>query len=227
MVDFHTKTLGPKGAFGSIFRRRREGTGMTLGAAAKQTGVPRHYLSALEEGRYSDLPGFVYGKSFVRVYGAFLGLSVAPLLRAFVDEYTLVRATRGIKRKLKTEKPARAFITPFRVRCFLAGSLALVLGIYMGGELIRFVRPPALTIMSPEDELITIASAVRVAGSVDPKAVLTVNDVSVNNEEGNFSVLVPMNVGVNTIHVRASRRHGKETRVVRNVIRNASGISLK
>lgn len=227
MVDFRKKTIGPKNAFGSIFRRRREGTGMTLGTAAQQTGVPRHYLAALEEGRYSELPGFVYGKSFVRVYGAFLGLSVAPLLRAFVREYTLVRAAHGIKKQSKTEKPVRVFISPFRVRCFLAGALVFVLGIYMGGELIRFVRPPALTIMSPEDELITTASAVRVSGSVDPKAVLTVNEVAVNNEEGNFSVLVPMTVGVNTISVRAFRRHGKETRAVRNVIRNASGISLK
>ncbi|MDO8581993.1 MAG: helix-turn-helix domain-containing protein [bacterium] len=227
MVDFRKKTIGPKDAFGSIFRRRREEMGMTLGTAAKQTGVPRHYLSALEEGRYGELPGFVYGKSFVRVYGSFLGLSVAPLLRAFVDEYTLVRATRSIKKQSKVEKSPFIFITPFRVRCFLAGALVLVLAVYMGGELVRFVRPPTLTIMSPEDQLITNAPTVQVAGSVDPNAVLTVNDVAVNNEEGNFSVLVPITVGVNTINVRASRRHGKETAVVRNVIRNASGISLK
>jgi len=51
MVDFRKKTLGPKDAFGSIFRRRREEAGVSLGAAAKKTGIPRHYLSALEEGR--------------------------------------------------------------------------------------------------------------------------------------------------------------------------------
>ncbi len=227
MVDFRKKTIGPKDAFGAIFRRRREEAGMSLGAAAKRTNIPRHYLAALEEGRYSELPGFVYGKSFVRVYGAFLGLSVAPLLRAFVDEYTLVRATRGTKKELKKAKPVRVFITPFRVRSFLAGLLVLMLGVYMGGELLQFIRPPALSIVSPEDELITNASEVRVIGNVDPKAALTVNDVAVNNEEGNFSVLVPMHVGVNTIYVRASRRHGKETTVTRNVIRNANGISLK
>lgn len=227
MVDFHKKTIGPKDAFGCIFRRRRESMGMTLGTVANRTGVPRHYLSALEEGRYGELPGFVYGKSFVRVYGAFLGLSVAPLLRAFVDEHTLVRATRSMKKQPIKEKPMRIFITPFRVRSFLAGILLLILGVYMGGEVIRFVRPPTLTILNPEDRSVTMESEVRVIGNVDPHAILTVNDVAVNNEEGNFSVRVPVAVGMNTIQVRASRRHGRETTAVRSVIRNASGISLK
>lgn len=227
MVDFRKKTLGPKNAFGCIFRRCREEAGLSLGTAAKRTSIPRHYLAALEEGRYSELPGFVYGKSFVRVYGAFLGLSVAPLLRAFTDEYTLVRATRGTKKQLHTEKPVRVFVTPFRIRSLLASVLVLVLGLYIGGELMQFIRPPPLTILTPQDQFVTNASGVRVAGNVDPKAVLTVNNISVNNEEGNFSVLVPITVGVNTIHVRASRRHGKETIATRSVIRNENTLSLK
>ena len=227
MVDFRKKTIGPKDAFGAIFLRRREELGLSLGAVAKKTAIPRHYLAALEEGRYNELPGLVYGKSFVRVYGALLRLSVAPLLRAFVDEYTLVCARhRGEAQPLLPQKHM-AFITPFRVRMALASVLMVLLGVYFGGEVLRFFRPPHLVVESPHDQLVVGDQEVTVAGRVDPKASLMVNDTVVSNEAGNFSLRMPLDVGVNTIRVRAFRRHGKDTTVVRSVIRSGDGISLK
>lgn len=199
---------------------------MTLGAAAKRTNIPRHYLAAIEEGRYNDLPGMVYGKSFVRVYGALLKLSVAPLLRAFVDEYTAVNAARRSALPIATP-PARFSITPFRVRMTLASILLLVLAVYFGGEVVAFVRPPHLAVESPNDQLTTTAPTVRVAGSVDSRASLTINDRIVNNDKGYFSASIPLAQGVNTLTIRAFRRHGREHTAQRTVIRNPSEISQR
>ncbi len=228
MVDFRKKTIGPKDAFGAVLRRRRESLGATLGTVAKKIGIQRHYLAALEEGRYGELPGVVYGKSFVRVYGAFLGLSVAPLLRAFADEYTLVRVTRAPKKEAPIHDASlQALITPFRMRVALAASLFLILGLYFGGEVAQVLRAPTLTVVSPDDQLVTHATDVRVAGTVDEHASLMVNDVLVNHEQGVFTAIVPLEEGMNVIHIRAFRRHGKETTIVRNVLRSPQGISLK
>lgn len=228
MVDFRKKTIGPKDALGSLFRRRREKLGLTLGTVAKRTNVPRHYLSALEEGRYSDLPGVVYGKSFIRVYGTVLGLSVAPLLRAFTDEYTMVKATQRVHDAPKHKAPfVRVLITPLRVRMGLAAVIVLLLGAYIGGEVAQFVRSPSLVVQTPEDQLVTTAPHIVVTGTVDSRASLTVNDMAVGNEEGKFTARVALEQGMNTVRVRAFRRHGKDTVVMRSVIRQGEGISLK
>lgn len=227
MVDFRRKTICPKDAVGALFRRRREELGMSLLTAAKKTGIARHYIVALEEGHYGELPGLVYGKSFVRVYGMFLRLSVAPLLRAFADEYTAVRAARRSIAAPRISRQPRVLVTPFRVRLALATLLIGILGVYFGGEVVYFLRPPHLVVESPRDQFVTDAESVRVSGTTDPRAVLTVNDLVVTNAQGLFSTLVPLEQGLNTLHIRAAHRHGKENLVVRNVIRSGDGISLR
>lgn len=195
---------------------------MSLLAASKATGIARHYLSALEEGRYNALPGVVYGKSFVRVYGALLRLSVAPLLRAFVHEYTMTHVAQGksINRQRTTMQRPRVVITPRAVRFALIGAVLAIFGFYFGGEILQFVRPPMLVVVMPLDETTTTASSILVQGEVEARAALMVNERVMNHTDGRFQAFVPLENGMNIIRVRAYRRHGKETVVERKVLRS-------
>jgi transcriptional regulator with XRE-family HTH domain len=75
---------------GSSLRRARERQGLTLAEAERATRISPRYLRALEEERFTDLPGDAYARSFLREYADFLGLEAQP----FVDEFDARFATR-------------------------------------------------------------------------------------------------------------------------------------
>lgn len=68
---------------GQVLRQARESKGISLEVAEEETKIRRKYLEALETGQYTDLPGEVYLKGFLRTYGNYLELDGASL----VDQY--------------------------------------------------------------------------------------------------------------------------------------------
>ncbi|MHB1319632.1 MAG: helix-turn-helix domain-containing protein [Anaerolineae bacterium] len=59
---------------GARLRRAREEKSITLEQAEEVTHIRRGLLQAIEEGRYAELPGDVYGRGLIRNYARFLGL---------------------------------------------------------------------------------------------------------------------------------------------------------
>lgn len=59
---------------GNQLREAREAAGLSLPDVEEATRIRRALLQALEEERFSDLPGDVYTKGFIRNYARFLGL---------------------------------------------------------------------------------------------------------------------------------------------------------
>ncbi len=71
---------------GQFLRARREALGMDLDEVQEKTKIRKRYLSALENGDWSILPGYVYGRGFVRSYSEILGLDGLELLNRYADE---------------------------------------------------------------------------------------------------------------------------------------------
>lgn len=70
---------------GGVLRSTRESLGLTLDEIESRTKIRKRYLSALEKGDWSVLPGRVYARGFVRNYAEALGLDGAELLQSYVD----------------------------------------------------------------------------------------------------------------------------------------------
>lgn len=68
---------------GESLVRARRSRALELDDAAKATRLSEHYLRALEEERFGDLPPGGYRSGFLRTYADFLGLDADQL----VDEY--------------------------------------------------------------------------------------------------------------------------------------------
>lgn len=221
MTNFRIKTVGPRDALGSIFREKRTERYLSVGAVSRATGIARQYVEAIENGRYDALPGLVYGKSFVRAYSQHLGLAQAPLVRAFTEEYVMATAGREEKKRFVPSQP-RILVTPARVRIALACVLIGVLGGYVGGEVTRLLRPPEVSLSAPTDASMVTTSTVEVVGNAETEARITVNDAYVSNDGGVFRATVDLQEGVNTITVRAFRRHGRDRVITRTVVRTRS-----
>jgi len=73
------------GDLAARLRQARETKGITLEQAEEVTHIRRSLLFALEEGRYQDLPGDVYGRGLVRNYARYLGLDPQLASQEFVE----------------------------------------------------------------------------------------------------------------------------------------------
>jgi cytoskeleton protein RodZ len=71
---------------GSLLRQAREQRGQDIESVARALRIRYPYLVAIEESRYSDLPGAPYASGFVRSYAEYLGLDATEMLRRFREE---------------------------------------------------------------------------------------------------------------------------------------------
>lgn len=74
---------------GSALRRVREGRGLTLEEASRDTRVRREYLQAIEAEEFDRLLGDVHVRGCLRTYATYLGLSPDKIVAAFEAEHAV------------------------------------------------------------------------------------------------------------------------------------------
>src|SRR5471030_2261819 len=73
----------PGHAVGRLLRDQREARGLTVADIEKQIRIRRHYVEALEAGRFDLLPGAAYIPAFLRAYATHVGLEPEKVLTAY------------------------------------------------------------------------------------------------------------------------------------------------
>src|SRR3984885_12063282 len=73
----------PGRAVGRLLRDQREARGLSVTDIEKQIRIRRHYVEALEEGRFEQLPGAAYIPAFLRAYAHHIGLDPQKVLTAY------------------------------------------------------------------------------------------------------------------------------------------------
>lgn len=68
---------------GEILRAEREKQGISVKDVEKGTSIRALYIQAIEDDKYSVLPGEVYLKGFVRNYASFLGLDPQAMMEVY------------------------------------------------------------------------------------------------------------------------------------------------
>lgn len=65
--------------------RYRRDKGISLGEIAESTRIPIRYLDAIEQGKYSNLPGGTYNISYIRQYARAVGYNETELVKYYCD----------------------------------------------------------------------------------------------------------------------------------------------
>lgn len=78
--------VGKLGGVGALLRETRVQRGQDVGTVATALRIRQSYLEAIEDGRFSDLPGSTYAVGFIRGYAEFLGLDSKEIIRRFHQE---------------------------------------------------------------------------------------------------------------------------------------------
>lgn len=68
---------------GRKLREEREERGLSLNDVHNVTKIRVKYLKAIEEGRFSEIPGEVYLKGFIKNYANYLGLDGGQMIREY------------------------------------------------------------------------------------------------------------------------------------------------
>ncbi|MBI4426225.1 MAG: helix-turn-helix domain-containing protein [Candidatus Kerfeldbacteria bacterium] len=220
MTPFRTRAVGTAHLLGERLRQVRQDAQLTLEAVAQQTGINVKHLRAIEEGRYGDLPGAVYARSFVRAYAQALEIREDSALRLLEREYAVAAKLRPTAAAvLGAGGRPRELLTPQRLR--RAGVVLLAVGVlvYLGLEIRNLNAPPSLNIHSPPDQLTTTERTVELVGTTEPETIVTANGSPiVVDRDGRFHDVLDLQAGLNTVIIRAQRKRGRATTVVRQIL---------
>lgn len=111
--------------FGENLRREREMRGVTLEEIAESTKISTRLLRALEQEQFSELPGGVFTRSFIRAYTGYLGLDAEHVLAEYrqaaqpTSDYDLNRLTAATS--LASKPASRGSTLPWVVAAILLG----------------------------------------------------------------------------------------------------------
>ncbi len=157
----------------------RERKGVDLVRAERDTKIRVRYLSALERGDYRDLPGAVYTKGFLRNYAIYLALDPEDVLRQWRRERgDQAGAEPQIVPPRPLEEPSRPLrFSPSVVVAALLTAGVVLFFIYLSSQLLRYSRPPELSITNPAQALVEVDESTmsyRLAGTGTPGATITI-----------------------------------------------------
>lgn len=191
----------------------------SLNELERKTKISKKNLEAVEECRFDEMRySTLYQKNFIKKYVESLGQNPEPFLEQFCEE-ELKYKKECTKHPHVGCKKYHFSNLPSLFRFFLVGASVLALILYIGSNIQNILKPPGLTINSPENGYITEDSTIVVSGKTEPEVKITINGETITNDEsGGFNQPVTLSPGINTLVIKAEKKHGKTTEETRHVI---------
>jgi len=192
--------------------------------------IPERYIAMFEEELYESVGDDVYGKIYLKAYGKFLGFDSTAL----ADHYQRERArmmpvARPVQQRreevMRRQHPATAVsrsamvVTPKVIQSALLALALVGIGAYFALEVKKVLVPPTITLLSPQDGLVTAERNLVIEGRTEQEVSLRINGKDVNPDgDGNFRDTLDLQEGLNEITVVGAKKHSREMTVTRRVI---------
>jgi cytoskeletal protein RodZ len=138
----------------------RERKGVDLRRAGRDTKIPARHLAALERGDFVALPGAVYTRGFLHNYAEYLNLDPDDLIGQWRRERGDVRpaAPIAVPRPITIPRRRLTFSHGW-LRGALLAAIVAVFAAYLGVQVLRFARPPSLTVTAPAVAIVSVGDA--------------------------------------------------------------------
>jgi cytoskeletal protein RodZ len=203
----------------------RERKGVDLYRAERDTKIRARYLAALERGDYRELPGAVYTKGFLRNYALYLGLDPEDILNQWRRErgdmgppQPVIAVPRPIA------SPGRGLtFSPGVIVAALLTIVVLLFGAYLAVQIMRFAKPPTLTVTDPKVATLSVPedqSSYILRGTTIARGTVTVEGAGGSRQAtadstGAWNVQVDLRRGKNQFKIDATDpdtgKHSEQT----------------
>jgi len=226
-MNFTSKQLNQYETVSEILSNARKEKNVDLEKAEKTLKINKKYLRALERGQYDILPSTIYVKNFARAYADYLGLNSKKIIKLVERELGIINQINGTtptsleKKHLKN----KVLITPKIVRHLLIVILVLACLAYLGWQINTIFSPPPLEIINPQPDLVTNQNFITIEGQTLPEINVTINNQRVlTDRNGYFNKSFDLQTGLNTIEIKARKKHSKASVVMRQIMMKEEGI---
>ncbi len=220
MKDFKTSAIiEEKELFVKELKESRLKKNISLKNAAKETGINKHYLKAIEEGNFFLLPKGIYRKKFLKEYSLFLGLYKKQNETFFNEILNNQEKTNTNPFYRQTLKKIHFFTIPkffkFLSIFFLIAACLLYLGFYLK----KITSPPFLQIFNPNKDITINKDKILIQGKTDPEAEVSINgQIILKKTDGYFDKLFFLKQGINTINIAAKKKYSRPNNITRKII---------
>lgn len=221
-VKFQSKPVSTIETLGELLVFARRQQRLELDQAAQVLQISPFYLEALEAGEYGKLPSLIYSRNFVKQYGAWLNLNVAPLVELFEQEWALFEKLQTTLPNVPTRqgvKKSDLWKVPRLLRWVGASLVICSVFSYLGLELYQLRQPPMLVLEYPAEEQMVNKQLVEVKGQTEPEAAILINNQPIlSDAEGRFNEHVALQPGVNIIEIQASKKYSRQNVQYRKIM---------
>lgn len=208
-------------AIGERIRKRREELELSARDLAQDIQAPQKFVEAFEKDRYEIFPAKVYASGFLKkLLKAIKFEDPESLLREFNNEWEVQMFRRKKELiPLPLNRGSEPIVTPARLGIGIGAFFLVILVLFLGIRLFRFVGTPNLAIEEPKNESEYAEPFVRVRGRTEKESSLTVNGRELKiDESGRFDEEIEFGAGVYTLQFLSVNRFGKESREARNIV---------
>src|ERR1035437_1533968 len=142
---------------GDRLRDARENRGVDLYRVERDTKIRSKYLAALEDGEFSDLPGDVYARGFLRNYASYLGLDPDDIEEEWREEAGEAQPVSHIvigPRPLTMRR--KIVFQQSHVVIGVVAVIVLIVAAYFGFQLTRYLSYPTLAVASAGPSAVTV-----------------------------------------------------------------------
>ena len=210
MNNFKLKKIGKLHNLADKLKKARLEKGLSLSDVQKKTNINIKYLDILERGEYEKLPGNIYVRSWLKIYGKLLGLPVLELLEDYKDQNFINKQLKKVIKNKKKSKLKNELLKPKIIKMFIIVLIIFILLGYLAWEIKKIISPPYIEIINPNNNYITGESTIVIYGKTIPEVELMINNESVLlNKNGNFEKEINLMIGLNNLEISAKKKYSK------------------
>jgi cytoskeletal protein RodZ len=217
MVSFIPKKISEQDSLGEELRRARNEKKLNIDEVSKIIQIRRDYLLALEAEDFDLLPSGLYGKNFLKKYADFLKIEPKKIADFLQQLESTGQKDDPFSQKVLNKK--KFLIFPKIVRNILVSLAVLACFLYLVFYFKNTFIPPKLEITQPQQNLMISETTILISGETEPGAEVTINDeLILADNNGNFSQLINLKKGMNTLKISAKKKYSRENIIIRQIL---------
>ncbi len=182
------------------------------------TNIPIRFVTALLDGDFKKLPAKPYVRGYLIKIAAALGVAEEIIMESYRESAEI--KSSGSKDKLPINRFA---IQKINKNFIIGAAVALGLLIFLGFRINDIMGTPTLQVNLSENPSTTTNQTLNITGRISAKDKLTLNqEIVYTNQDGTFQKEITLSPGLNTFEFGATRFLGRETKIIRQVVYEAS-----
>jgi hypothetical protein len=215
MPDFSRKKVTVE-TVGDQLLSLRGARSLTVDDIAQRTKIRTEYIAAIEANDWQNLPSSTYVRGYIRTYARVVGGNISKLLRCYDRQINVEQPQqKSVPHVLESRHNLSSFVLSRTFWIIFALGIVGAVAAYLYVTLRTFTATPFLLVSAPINGMTVYDPALAVAGRTIQGVTVHINgrDVLVDHA-GDFTQMITLSPGVNTIVIKAVNRLNKTTQEV-------------